>query len=212
MIIWPKKVTNFTWSFDLKKGVENLTSGQDHALIRKVHLAYRSIRIVDLNTSMVFLHCSSLSLSKGIAEKLLVTFHDLKWPCRHQERSLVAIFRFRVSSLPVTRCLRVFQIVFVQKRRLSILSHLLIMDRSQIWPDLGSPISKFRDIGTLATGTDINLWKFRDRSFGVAMTSVQTFSEVRSLDATWRPDFEWPGSEILTTCAEEMYTQVCLKT
>ena len=34
-------------------------------------------------------HCSSLSLSKGIAEKLLVTFHDLKWPRWHGEGSLV---------------------------------------------------------------------------------------------------------------------------
>ena len=45
---------------------------------------------------------------KVIAEKLLVAFLDLKWPWRHGEGSLVAIFRLRVSSSPVNRCLRVF--------------------------------------------------------------------------------------------------------
>ena len=40
--------------------------------------------------------------------------------------------------------------------------------------------------GTDVTGTDINRWKFQgDRAFGVAMTSIQTFSEVMSLDMTW---------------------------
>ena len=33
------------------------------------------------------------------------------------------------------------------------------------------------------------------------MTSIQTFSEVRSLDVTWLPDLEWPGYEIFATCA-----------
>ena len=31
------------------------------------------------------LYRSNLSLSKAIAEKLLVTFHDLKWPRQHEE-------------------------------------------------------------------------------------------------------------------------------
>ena len=45
-----------------------------------LQLAYQSIRIVVLNTSMVFFIslASSWSLSKVIAEKLLVTFHELK--------------------------------------------------------------------------------------------------------------------------------------
>ena len=61
-------------------------------------------------------------------------------------------------------------------------------------------------------GTDINRWKFQgDRLFGVAMTNIQTFSEVRSLDVTWWPDHEWPGSEIFTKCAEKMYKQLCQK-
>ena len=38
----------------LKRHVENLTSGQGHDLTQKGHVAYQSIRIVGLNTSMVF--------------------------------------------------------------------------------------------------------------------------------------------------------------
>ena len=60
---------------------------------------------------------------------VVVTFHDLKWPWRHEEGSLVVIFRLRVSSLPLTRCLRVFWMVFLQKSRLSFFSHWLIMER-----------------------------------------------------------------------------------
>ena len=88
-------------------------------------------------------HCSSWSLLKVIAKKLLVTFYDLKWPRRHDDESLVAIFRLRASSLPVTRCLRVFRMFFFQKRRLSFFSHWLIMERSQKWPDLGHGYKNF---------------------------------------------------------------------
>ena len=131
-------------------------------------------------------HRSSWSLSKVIAEKLIVTFHDLKWPWGHDEGSLVTIFWLRMStaSLPVTRCFRVFRMVFVQKRLLSFVSHWLLMERSQSWPDLWSLISKFRDICFIGTVTDINRCKCQgDRSFGVVLMSIQTFSE-------------WPGSEI----------------
>ena len=59
------------------------------------------------------------------------------------------------------------------------------------------------------TGRDSNRWKFQgDQTFGVAMTSIQTFSEMRSLDLTWWPDLERPGSEIFT-CVEKMYEQGC---
>ena len=86
------------------------------------------------------------------------------------------------------------------------------MERSQNWPDLRSSISKFRDIRFIDTGTDINRWKFQgDRSFGVAMTNIQSFSEERSLDVTWWPDLEWPGSEIFTKFAEKMHKQLCQK-
>ena len=101
---------------------------------------------------------SNWSLSKVIAEKSLVTFQDLKYPWRHDEGSLVAIFRFRVSNLPVTRCLWVFWMVFVQKRRLSFFLHWLIMVRSQNWPDLKSPIAKFRDICFIYKSLKVSRW------------------------------------------------------
>ena len=100
---------------------------------------------------------------------------------------------------------------FRAKRRISFFSHCLRMERSQNWPDLRSPISKFRDMRFIDTGTDINRWKFQgDRSFSVAMTNIKK-SEVRSLDVTWWPDLEWAGSKIFTKCAETMYEQLCQK-
>ena len=134
----------------LKGHVESFTSGQGHNLIGKGHVAYQSIRIVGLNTPIYMViwcfYRSSLSLSKVIAEKLLVTFHDLKWSRWHEGRgSLVAIFRFRVSSLPVTRCVSVSN-GFRPKEAPFNFPYLLIMERSQNWPGRGSPISTFRDI------------------------------------------------------------------
>ena len=40
------------YQLTLKGNVENLTSGQGHDLTRKGHVAYQSIRMVDLNTSI----------------------------------------------------------------------------------------------------------------------------------------------------------------
>ena len=74
-------------------------------------------------THLWYFDRSILSLSNVIAEKLLVTSNDLKWPLRNEEGSLAAIFRFRASTLSETRCLRVFQMVFVQKKRFSIFPH-----------------------------------------------------------------------------------------
>ena len=125
-------------------------------------------------TQLWCFHCSNLSLSKVIVKKLLVTFHYLKWPWRHKEGSLVAIFRCRVTSLPVARCLRVFRMVFVQKRRLSFFSHW--MERSQNWPDLGSPRQKFRYMYFIDTVPYTNRWKIQgNQPCGVAMMSIQTF-------------------------------------
>ena len=42
------------YDLTLKGHFENLTTGQGHDLIRKGHVAYQLIRIVGLNTSMVF--------------------------------------------------------------------------------------------------------------------------------------------------------------
>ena len=101
------------------------------------------------------------------------------------------IFRLRVSSLPVTWWLKVFQMIFFffQKRRLSFLPLTYNVAGRKIakltWPSL---ISKFRDEHFIDTGKDINRWKLQgDRAFGAAsirMMSIQTFSEVRSLDVT----------------------------
>ena len=100
--------------------------------------------------------------------------------------------------------------VFVQKRRLSVFSHWPIMERSHNLPDLGSHISKFRVKHFIDIVTDINRCRFQGGpSFGVVITSIQTFSEVRSLEVTWWSDLEWPGYEISTICAEKMHEQVC---
>ena len=60
-----------------KGHLKNLTKGQGHALIRKGHDAYLSIRIVGRSTSMVFSSLYPVSI-KGYWRKLLVTFYDLK--------------------------------------------------------------------------------------------------------------------------------------
>ena len=134
-------------------------------------------------------HRYSLSLSKVTVEKLPMTFHNLKWPWGHEEGSLVAIFQFRLSILPVNRCLRMFMMIFVQNRRFTIFSHWLILERSQNSPDLTwSPISKLWDKHFVDTVTCINRWKFQGNgSVGVALTGFQTFHEV-----TWHDLVTWP--------------------
>ena len=73
-----------------------------------------SMSHINRSVSSVWTHpwcfrCSRWSLSKVIAAKLLVTFHDVKWLWQHAEGSLFTIFRLKVSSLAATRCLRVFE-------------------------------------------------------------------------------------------------------
>ena len=64
---------------------------------------------VSLTRTYTWFHRSSLSLSKVISnKKLLVTIHDLNWPWGHEKGSLVSIFQCRMSSLPVNRCLSVY--------------------------------------------------------------------------------------------------------
>ena len=126
-------------------------------------------------------------------KKLLVTFHDLQWPRRHEEGSLVAIFQFRVSRLPVTRYLRVFSmfLFFLSKRDVFQFSPIGKSERSQNWSDLRSQIAKFWDIQFIDTTTCINCWKFQgNRSVGVALTRIQTFYEV-SREDTWRNLVAW---------------------
>ena len=116
--------------------------------------------------------------------------------------------------IPVTWCLRAFKMVFVLNRRFSFFSNWLIMERSQNWLYLMSPISKFwdRHLAGTCTYIPINRWKFQgNHSVGVALTSIQTFYEVMSLDVSWWPDLAWSGSEIFTTYAKNMYDKVCQK-
>ena len=213
MFLLSRMINNLT----LKGHVENLASGQGHDLILKGHVAYHSIRIVGLNTSIIYGVFIALA---GLYQKLYPkkTAGDLLWP----EITLATWRGVTGHNIPTqvvkSTCNPMFEsvcIVFVQKRRLSFFSHWLIywlIERSQNWPDLRSPISKFRDTSFIDTGTNINRWKFQgNRSGGVALPNIQTFYEVRSLDVTWWPDLAWPGSEISTTYAEKTYDKVCQK-
>ena len=89
-----------------------------------------------------------------------MTFHDLKWPWKHAEGSLVSIFRLRVSSLLVNRCFSVSN-GFLPKEAPFIFLPLAYNGEvaKLAWP-CRSRISKFRDIYFIDTGTDINRWKF----------------------------------------------------
>ena len=100
-------------------------------------MLYISRSVVSTWTHLMHFHCSSIALSKNITEKLLVTFHDLQRPRRQKERSLITTFRFKVSMLHVSACLRVFSMVFVQKRHHSIfLPSWFKMERLQNIRDL----------------------------------------------------------------------------
>ena len=61
------------------------------------------------------------------------------------------------------------------------------MERSQNWPDLTVPISKFRDIHFIDTVNHTRGQFQGNRSIGVAMASIQSFSEVRSLESLTLP-------------------------
>ena len=124
-IIWPWKVMLKIWP-----------QVKAMAWAEKVMLHINRF-VLSAWTHLWCFHRSSWSLSKVITEKMLVTFYDLKWPWRHDEGSTVTIFRLRVLILPVNRCLRVFWMVFVQKRRISFFFHWLIMERSHIDLTLG---------------------------------------------------------------------------
>ena len=101
-----------SYNLTLKSHVENLTKGQGHDLIGNVML-HISRFVASAWIHLWCFHRSSLSISKVIAEKLLATFDDLKWP-RKYEGSQAVNFRFRVSIIPVNRWLRMLKIVFVQ--------------------------------------------------------------------------------------------------
>ena len=113
------KARRWNCDFSLKGHFKNLTwdkvKDQGHGLIGKGHVAHQSIHIVDLNTSKVFSHRSSLSLLKCIAENLWVTFHDLKrlGKMRRGHWSQFSDSGCQVYLQPLTRCLRLLGMLFV---------------------------------------------------------------------------------------------------
>ena len=74
--IYLLKTRRINYNLTLKDHFENLTSGQGHDLIGKDHVAYRLIRMVSLNTSMVFSSLWMVSI-KSYCQK---TAGDLSWP------------------------------------------------------------------------------------------------------------------------------------
>ena len=135
------KTRRMNYDVTLKSHVENLTKVKVKIKVitwsKKVML-HISWSVLSSWTHLRCFYRSSLFLSNYYCRKTVrMTFHDLKWSLGHKERSLVSIFRFRVSILPVTWCWRVFRVVFVQKRRLSIFSHWLTYNgdvTKLMWP------------------------------------------------------------------------------
>ena len=73
-------------SYNLTSGhAEKLTSDQGHDLIGKGHAAHKYRSVLTAWTHLKRFNRSSLSLSKGITEKLLGAFHDLRWPREKEE-------------------------------------------------------------------------------------------------------------------------------
>ena len=151
---------------------------------------------------------------------MLVTFpwHHMAWRCRHEDGSLVAIFRFRVSSLPVQDA-GVFRVqCFVTASVSSVCSfcpkevpfNFLLLNgeiEKLTWAWV-IDVFKFREKHFIDAVTDISYRKFKgDQSFGVAMTNIQTFSEVRSLDVTLS-DLGLKFSHARKRCR---YNKVCQK-
>ena len=187
------------FNFTLEGHVENWTLGQGHELIGKGHAAYQSIRIVDLNTSKVFLSLY-LVYQYLMPKKLLVTFHDLRWPQRHEEGSLAASFRFRVSSLPCYPMLESVKNGIRPKEVPFIFLSLTCNGKVANWLDLRSHISKFQDKHFMDTVSRINLWTLRvsRRLFSRRSYDEHSYCFLRwGHLTTWWLDLEWPGSKLL---------------
>ena len=83
------------------------------------------------------------------------------------------------------------------------------MGRSQKWPDLRSPISKIRDRRFVGTDHLIIFQKFHNFPWNiVAVTRLESYFVVGSLDLTWWPDLTWHWVEIFTKVAEKMGDKV----
>ena len=142
---------------------------------------------------------------KVIAEKLLVTFHDLKWLRGHEEGQRVAIFRFRVLSLPVG-CNKIVECLDLKRFRLKEASFNFLpwhmMDRSQNWPNLRSPKWKFRDIHFR--------YCYGYQSLKVSRLSVtrRGYDEHSNFcwgEDTWRDLVTWPWTTWVCNLHTKMY-------
>ena len=144
-----------------------------------------------------------------------MTFHDLKWPW--PLATWRGVTGRNIPSLGVTyTCNPLFERVlngFLPKEAPLIFLPLTLGEgevAKLTWPrvtDIKIPRYIFYRSWYGYQSLKVSRWS----GFGVAMTSLQTFSEVRSLNVTWWPDLEWPGSEVFTLCAKKMYEQVYQK-
>ena len=139
------------WKLDLR----SRSWPDGHDLTGKCHVAYQSIRMVVLNTPMVFSLLELVSIKSYCRQ----TASDRSW----LEMTLATWRGVTDRNIPTkgvkSTCNLMFESVtngFLPKEAPFIFFYWLIMERSQNWPDLGSPISKFRDIHFIDTGTDIN--------------------------------------------------------
>ena len=138
-------------------------------------------------TQLWCFHCFSWSLSKFIDEKLLVTFHDLEG----------ATGRNIPTQGVKSTCNPMFESISIGFRPKQ--TPFICVPFTYNGEYLGALISKFRDTHFIDIITKINRWKFQGgRSLGVPMTSIQTFSEVRSLGVTWWPDLRSPIVDLLS--------------
>ena len=224
------------YDLTLKGHVENdhgQGHGQGYDLIEKV-MWHISRSVSSCWTQLRCFHRFSWSLSKVIAEKLPVIFHDLKWPWGHEKGSQGSFFHSGCELYLKLDVWVYFEWISSKNRSFSVFSHWLSrwwcpgLSRSAYPPSPGRPLKwslflfnkccccfccrwiinkicltlghRFPnwDINSIDTVTCIHRWKFQgNRWVGVAMTIIQTFYEVRSLDVTWWPVLVWPGSENL---------------
>ena len=183
-----------------------MNSGQGHDLIRKGHVAYQSIRMIILNTSIVFF----IVLVGPYKTLLPKTAGELSWP-----EMTLATWRGGMGRNIATKgfksnCNLMFESVsngFHPKQAPFIFLHYRNGEVAKLtWPWV--TYIKISRYIFYRYWYGYPSWKFQGEcAFGVAMTSIQTFSEVRSLDVTWWPDVWWPGSDIFTF-EEKMHKQV----
>ena len=159
-ICWPRKVK--------VKGWPQVTWPRGHHV-------YHSMRLDELNT----MRPSTRLYLVPVRSYWPKTFGDLWW--RHMTSQLPN----SKTDLKVVKVDRIwshvwymgpFRPVLVVKTGSWFFPHWLIMGRSRNWPDLRSPISKFRDIQIAHTGTLTKAWREEiDRSKTLALAWLQTF-------------------------------------